>query len=192
MTSGTATTPDVVYFVASSLDGFIADEEGSLEWLISRENAPTDLIEELMASTGVQVMGSTTYEWLLEHELFAAHPEKWEAAFGEMRTVVFSSRDLVIPSGADVTIVQGDVRDHMTLLRASAGDGLIWLVGGGELASQFLSEGLIDRMEITYAPVILGGGTKLFAVGADHTQLQLIDVASHGAFSHLKFDVKRN
>ncbi len=180
----------VVYFVASSLDGYIADATGSLEWLTSLEGAPEDISSEFMAKVGVQVMGSATYEWLIREENVIAEPEKWSAFFGQMKTVVFSSRVLPVPQGAEVVMLNGSVAEHISRIQELAGDGVTWLVGGGDLASQFLNAGLLDSVDITYAPVILGSGTPLFNEVDSRSALQLRESHPHGNFVHLKFDVE--
>lgn len=179
----------VVYFVASSLDGYIADATGSLAWLTSLEGAPEELSTEFMAKVGVQVMGSSTYEWLIREENIIAQPEKWPAFFGQMNTVVFSSRVLPLPTGAEIVVLNGAVIEDFSHITELAGDGVIWVVGGGHLASQFLNAGLLDSVEITYAPVILGSGTPLFGEVASSSALLLRESQTHGSFVHLKFDV---
>lgn len=179
----------VVYFVAASLDGYIVDATGSLEWLTSLEGAPEDLSTEFMAKVGVQVMGSSTYEWLIREENIIAQPEKWPAFFGQMNTVVFSSRALPMPGGAEIVVLNGSITEHFSHITELAGDGVIWVVGGGHLASQFLNAGLLDSVEITYAPVILGTGTSLFSQADSRGKLQLRESHTHVNFVHHKFDV---
>ena len=179
---------DVVYFVASSLDGFIAASDGSLDWLTSIED-DSDLSASFMATVGVQVMGATTYEWLLTTEDLLEHPEKWAAFFGAMRTVVFSSRSLPVPDGADVLVASGSITSIIEAIRERAGGRVIWVVGGGVLASQFLAEGLLDRIEVTVAPVILGAGARLLDARIDASRLVLRDATRRGPFAHLVYDV---
>jgi dihydrofolate reductase len=183
---------NVVYFVASSLDGYIADSTGSLEWLTSIENAPSELSERFMESVGVQVMGSTTFEWLCTHENLIAEPEKWNTFFGDLKTIVFSSGTLELPENAEIMVVSGSVAEHLKLMQEMAGDKDIWLVGGGKLASQFLDAGLLNRVEITYAPVVLGSGTELFGSPQYATSLNLITAETFGSFTHLCFEVAAN
>jgi dihydrofolate reductase len=187
--SNSASMSKVVYFVATSIDGYIADATGSLEWLTSLEEAPEELSSEFMATVGVQVMGSTTYEWLLREENIIAQPEKWSSFFGHMKTVVFSSRELPTPQGAEIVLVNGSVSEHFSQITQLAGDGVIWVVGGGELATQFLDAGLLDIVEITLAPVLLGSGTPLFTELQSRNALQLRESQTHGSFVHLKYDV---
>jgi dihydrofolate reductase len=70
-----------------------------------------------------------------------------------------------------------------------AGDGVIWVVGGGELSTQFMDAGLLDSVEITLAPVLLGSGTPLFTERQSRNALQLRESQTHGSFVHLKYDV---
>lgn len=181
-------TPTVVYFIASSLDGFIADDAGSLDWLTELETDPA-LAADFMANAGVQVMGSTTYQWLLDHEDLIAQPNKWREFFGNLATIVFSSRQLPVPDGADVAVLAGDVTMHIAMLRERADGRVIWLVGGGNLADQFLAASLLDRIEITYAPVLLGSGVPIMTSGVE--ALQLRSVAQHGHFVHASYEVQR-
>ena len=135
-------------------------------------------------------MGSTTYEWLLDQEDVLGHPEKWQAFFGAMRTVVFSSRTLPVPRGADVLIVDGPVASHISAIRERAAQGVVWVVGGGVLASQFLAAGLLDRVEVTVAPVILGSGAAMFASPIAFPTLRLREAQVGGPFVHAIYDVE--
>lgn len=178
-----------VYYVASSLDGFIADSHGSLDWLLEINPTGGPDTGAFMQSVGVQVMGSTTYSWLLEHERLLDEPHRWQEFFGSMPTVVFSTRELALPSGADIIVAGGEVGAFLDRLRALAGDRDIWIVGGGELAAQFLDAGALDRIEVTYAPVILGGGAPLLPRHVDASRLHVREASHRGAFAHVVFDV---
>lgn len=176
-----------VYYVAASLDGFIDDEEHSLRWLL---DVPTDDgpdPQSFMSVVGVQVMGSHTYEWLVAHEDLLAQPQKWQEFFGAMPTRVFSSRDLPVPVGADVEILRGPVNDHIDDLCDLAGGLHVWIVGGGELAGQFLDAGALDRLEVSVAPVLLGAGEPLLPRFVPSSRLTLDSVERAGEFAVLTY-----
>jgi dihydrofolate reductase len=103
-------------------------------------------------------MGSHTYEWVLNHEKLLDHPNKWPYT---QPTWVLTHRDLPKVSGADLRMVQGDVAAvHAEMVRAAQGKN-VWIVGGGELAGQFLDLGLLDELILTLAPVLLESGKPL-------------------------------
>ncbi|MBO0678457.1 dihydrofolate reductase [Mycolicibacterium sp. S2-37] len=152
-----------VYYTASSLDGYIVDDAGSLDWLMSRdidETGPFNY-DAFIANIGALVMGSATYEWIVEHER-AAWPytqPSW----------VMTSRPQIIADGHPVRTFSGDVRDlYPELVSAAAGKDL-WVVGGGETAAQFVTAGLIDEMVVTYAPCSLGAGSRVLPVRSEWT-----------------------
>jgi dihydrofolate reductase len=88
-------------------------------------------------------------------------------------------------------VLSGDVREAYFDIRSLSETGNIWLVGGGQLASQFLLAGLIDSVEITTAPVLLGAGVKMFASVPVHIQLRQTQSSSYGDFIHSRYDVVR-
>ena len=150
------------YYCAMSLDGFIAEFDDTLDWLLEYEGTyePGEGgepgYERFYRDIGALVSGSTTYEWILEHG------EGWP--YAGKPAWVLSSRDLRLPEaeGADVRIVAGDVSELADEMLASAGDRDLWIVGGGNVASQFADHGLIDQVEVTVVPVVLGSGKPLF------------------------------
>jgi naphthoate synthase len=132
----------IVFDTATTLNGYIADEADSLEWLFAVDGGgmPEDHLVPTEAT--VLVEGSTTYQWVLDHEDLLEHPEKWPELFhGDRPSFVFTTRELPAPAGADVRFVSGPVADALPEIRAAAGDGDIWVVGGGDLAGQFLDAG---------------------------------------------------
>lgn len=124
------------YYTATSLDGFIATEDDSLDWLFHLGNINDTSDSEFIAGVGALAMGASTYEWVLRHS--AKMVEETGSAWPyEQPTWVFTHRKLpVAASGADIRFAQGDVRSvHAEMTRAAAGRN-IWVVGGGDLAGQ--------------------------------------------------------
>ena len=180
----------VIYNTATSLDGFIADDEHSLEWLFAvPQGAPSDAQSEFEATIGVHVEGSTTYEWVLAQTGVLEKPELWQQFYADRPTFVFTSRALPIPEGADVRFVAGDVKAHLEAIRAAAGGVDIWIVGGGELAAQFADAGALDEIRMSVAPVALGAGAPLLPRRIGSDRLTLTSVRQTGSFAELVYAV---
>lgn len=179
----------IVFDTATSLNGWIADEDNSLAWLFAVDNgdAPDDALFPSGAS--VLVEGSTTYEWLLAEEDVLAHPERWRAFHGDRPTFVFTSRDLPVPDGADVRFVSGPVEQALPAIREAAGDGDVWVVGGGDLAGQFLDVGALDEIALSVAPVALTGGAPLLPRRLESDRLRLVSTEAVGQFARLVYRV---
>lgn len=179
----------ILFDTATSLNGWIADTENSLSWLFAVEGGEQP--EEALLPTGVTVMveGSTTYEWVLRESDILAHPEKWREFHGDRPTFVFTSRELPVPEGADIRFVNGRVDAVLPQIRAAAGEGDIWVVGGGDLAGQFLDLGALDRLALSVAPVALDGGAPLLPRRVGSDRLRLVSATAHGQFARLIYDV---
>jgi dihydrofolate reductase len=103
----------VVYFTACTLDGFIADERNSLDWLFETPHGDDESAwDEFIGAVGPMCMGRTTYEWMLNHHPdLLTGPEQWQAFYGDRPAWVFTHRtDLPSVVGAEIRFVQGDVR----------------------------------------------------------------------------------
>ena len=177
------------YYVATSLDGFIADPDDSLDWLL--QFGMTDDYPEFIREVGALAMGSTTYGWIrADLERSGVEPSQpWPY---EQPAWVFTSRSLPAVPGADVRFVDGDVRPvHEQMVTAAAGKN-IWLVGGGELVGQFWDHGLVDELIVTVAPVTLGGGAPLLPRTIASPPLRLISAEIRSeAFAQLRYEVPR-
>ncbi|MEV4669991.1 MULTISPECIES: dihydrofolate reductase family protein [unclassified Microbacterium] len=172
------------YYTASSLDGFIATAEHSLDWLLKQDidqNGPM-AYAEFEKSIGALAMGASTYEWVLRH----TEGEPWGYA---QPTWVFTHRELPVPDGADVRFVRGDVRAVHAEMSAAAGERDLWVVGGGELVGQFSDARLIDEIWVQYAPVTLGSGAPLLPRTLD---LELLEVARNRNFMCGRYRVVRD
>jgi dihydrofolate reductase len=174
------------YYTATTLDGYIADPNNSLDWLfvVDRE---TDGFGDFFAQVGAFAMGATTYEWVLDHEKVGEQPEKWRAWYGDVPCWVFTHRTLPAVPGANITFVSGDVRPVHAAMAEAAQDKNIWLVGGGELVGMFADEGLLDEIIAGVAPVTLGGGAPLLPRKLTSARLTLKDVRRNGQFAELTY-----
>lgn len=181
----TGHTTKTVYVTATSLDGFIATDDHSLAWLLSRrldDDSPWSH-DRFMAGVGAIVMGRSTFDWVEEHR--AATGDPW---FYEQPSWVMTTRDLPVPQGADVRAASGDVTEvHRDLVEA-AGDGDVWVVGGGGLAAAFARAGLLDEVVVSIAPVTLGGGKPLLD---GHVELELRDSGVNGELLCARYGVVR-
>ncbi|MEZ2389994.1 dihydrofolate reductase family protein [bacterium RCC_150] len=166
---------DFQYYVASSLDGFIATNDDDLGWLLQFEDADgvTDGYEDFMAGVGCVVMGGRTYRWLLDHE-----PGKWP--YPGIPCWIFTHHEYGAPEGADITFVRGDVREFARDLIADAREKNVWLVGGGNLVAQFAAAGLLHEMIVTVIPVALGSGRRLLPVESPTPTLELVSSRTLG------------
>jgi dihydrofolate reductase len=159
------------YYCASTLDGYIADADDGIDWLTGYEGSyegeeaePGPMsgggsYERFYEDVGALVSGSTTYEFILDHM-----GEDGEWPYPGKPYWVLSSRDLPTPKdeSADVRIVDAKVVDLHDEMIAAAGRKNLWVVGGGNVASQFADEGLLDEVLVTVVPVVLGEGKPLF------------------------------
>lgn len=162
-----------VYYTASSLDGFIVDTEDSLDWLISRnidQQGPFGY-DEFIKTIGALVMGSSTYEWIVKNQ-----PDEWAY---EQPTWVLTHRPEIVSADHPVQLFSGDIAElHPELAAAAAGKD-VWVVGGGEVAAQFVTAGLIDEMIVSYAPCSLGAGSPVLPV---RSEWSLAESALNGDF----------
>ncbi|HJV84962.1 MAG TPA: dihydrofolate reductase family protein [Noviherbaspirillum sp.] len=177
------------YFTATSLDGFIATEDNSLDWLFPLGDLSDASYPAFIAEIGALAMGSATYEWML------LHAEKVASETGSpwpytQPVWIFTSRALPIIEGADIRFVKGDVRHVHDEMRAAAGTKNIWIVGGGDLAGQFHDAGLLDELIIQIGSVTLGRGKQLFPRRVLSPTLRLVSVRQIGAgMAELRYEV---
>ena len=148
-----------VYYVACSLDGFIAD-------------------------IGAVIMGAETYEFILND------PAEWSYT---MPAWVLSHRELPGVDGADIRFTQADGPGDIAALHAAAalaaGEKNVWVIGGGNVASQFADAGLLDEVRVSVAPVTLGSGRPLLPRRLESDRLRLKSVRQAGQFAELVYSV---
>jgi dihydrofolate reductase len=177
------------YYTATTLDGFIADPDNSLDWLFTRareEDGPLNY-GDFIAEVGALAMGSTTYEWILDHEFAGKDPAEWKWPY-DIPCWVFTHRDLPVVSDARITFTSGDIGSvHEEMVGAADGRN-VWIVGGGDLVGQFADEGLLDEVIVSIAPVTLGAGAPLLP---RRIELGLEELGRNGDFVAARFAVVR-
>jgi dihydrofolate reductase len=178
------------YYTASTLDGFIATEDDSLDWLFALGNPTESTYPAFIADVGALAMGATTYEWVIAHsrELIAETGSPWPYT---QPTWIFTHRKLTPFPGADIRFASGDVRAVHAEMRAAARGKNIWVVGGGELVGQFHDAGLLDEIIVQIGSATLGRGKPLFPRRAIPPTLRLTSVQRIGAeFVELRYSVQ--
>ena len=159
------------YYCAATLDGYIADAGDGLGWLFGYEGSydaegtePGPMseggaYERFYDGVGALVSGSTTYEFVVDHR-----SDESEWPYKGKPYWVLSTRELPVPEGEgiDVRVADATVADLHEEMVAAAGERNLWVVGGGNVASQFADEGLLDEVLVTLVPVVLGEGKPLF------------------------------
>ncbi|HZB23147.1 MAG TPA: dihydrofolate reductase family protein [Gaiellaceae bacterium] len=177
------------YYTAMTLDGFLADENHSLDWLFTRDQRPDGLnnYTEFFKDVGALAMGSTTYEWVFDHEFKDKPQSEWFWPY-ETPTWVFTHRELRLVPNADLRFTSAPVGDvHREMVDAAAGKN-VWIVGGGDLAGQFADEGLLDDVLVMIAPVTVGRGAPLLP---RRLELRLEETAPNGDFVAARYTVVR-
>jgi len=143
----------ITYYVATSLDGFIAKEDGDVSWLndLNIDMADTGY-DDFFASIDGLVMGRKTYDFVFNYG-------SWP--YGDKPTWICTSGELEVLEGANLK----PVKSADDAIKDAKLKGLkhLWLVGGGKLASSFLEKGLLTNLSISEMPVTLELGIPLFS-----------------------------
>lgn len=178
------------YYSASTLNGFLASADHSLDWLMQFGMEGTSY-DDFIRDVGALAMGSNTYEWVMRDLGFTSDKpqQKWHY---EQPTFVFTTRELTAPPGLDIRFVSGDVRAVHQEMIAVAGGKNLWIVGGGELAGKFYDAGLLDELIIQIAAVTLSSGTPLLPRNIITPPMKLTSVKQYGeAFAELRYEVPK-
>jgi dihydrofolate reductase len=179
------------YYAAASLDGFIATEDDSLDWLFPLGDFNSSSYPQFIAEVGALVMGATTYEWMLRNAdaVIAESGVPWPYT---QPAWVFTHRTLPRIDGGDIRFVEGDVRPVHAAMRTAAGGKNIWIVGGGNLAGQFYDAGLLDELILQIGSVTLGKGKPFFPRQVLSPTLRLLSVHQMGeGMAELRYEVRK-
>jgi len=165
----------VILYIASSLDGYVARENGNIDWL---PESGTSGYDKFYKTIDTVVMGNTTYKQILT---FGEYPYKDKKSFVFTRKNNDKTKDENVKFVPDVDKFVKDVLPNL--------HGNIWLVGGGQLISSFVNRGILDEIILSIIPIVLGNGISLFQNIQKETNLELIKTTSYTKLVELHYRV---
>lgn len=164
------------YYVGASIDGFIADRNGSIQWFNPYAAAAgvKKHFDDFFETIGAVVIGGKTYENIVRD--VTEGTIEW--VFGNKPVWVFTHHELPTLPGADLTFIRGEIGFWKIDIAQSAGAGDVWVVGGADLAGGFIEAGTLDELLLVTVPVVLGEGANIFGRGisAELSNHQLTDL----------------
>lgn len=181
----------VTFSMGCSLDGFIEDRDGSLDWSVPSDELFRWHIEQARG-TSAHLLGRRLYEAMLYWETdqdFDEAEREWAQLWRALPKVVFSTT-LTEVTGTNTRLATGSLADEVARLRAEPGDGAI-AVGGASLAAAAADQDLVDEYRTLVYPVLLGAGKPLFQHQA-RLDLELVETSTfEGGIVHLRHRVRR-
>ncbi len=165
-------------FIAMSLDGYIADNKGSVDWLNGQGNDDKniDTYSEFSKTIDTILMGWNTYHQIVSE----LSPNKW--VYNEFTTYVITHNRHV--SSEKIRFVNISPVDLVKRLKEENGKD-VWVCGGANLVQQLVNEDLIDYYHITVIPTLLGSGIRLFENGKYEIKLRLLNTQSYNGMTDL-------
>lgn len=156
----------VILYISQSLDGFIADSKGNVDWILgNNEDYDSDYgYEAFIKNIDTVILGANTYKQI-KNEL---SPDKW--VYENLQSYVLTNER--IEDTPNIKYVNMNIRELINRLQQEEGKN-IWICGGANLVNQCVKEDLIDEYQITTVPVILGNGIKLFEENNKNIKLKL-------------------
>ncbi len=171
----------VIAYIAMSLDGYIADKNGSVEWLGGDGSDITNMgsYEEFVESIDTVILGYTTYNQIVT-ELASVWPYK-----GKKSYVITHKK---IADQEEIKFTDKNIKDLIEELKQVTTKN-IWVCGGASIVNQLLNYNLIDELKISVIPIILGDGISLFK-NNKKTNLKLDSTISYNGIVDLNYSIK--
>ncbi|OIJ21678.1 hypothetical protein BKP45_02860 [Anaerobacillus alkalidiazotrophicus] len=171
----------LVLFIATSLDGYIATKNESLDWLFNVEGEGDNGYSEFYDTVDTILMGKKTYDWIMKHKA-SEFPYKNKGCYVFTRSIMDDTED--------VRFINEDIVSFTNKIKNKEGKN-IWIVGGGDLLQSFVKEKLVDEIILTVAPTVLGNGIPLFKQGDYQLELSLEGTRSFNQFVELHYKVTK-
>ncbi|MGX6444340.1 dihydrofolate reductase family protein [Neobacillus sp. K501] len=167
----------LVLFIATSLDGYIATKDDSLEWLFKVEGEGDNGYSEFYETVDTILMGRKTYDWI-KNNLTGEFPYQNKQCYIFSRSKNEGTKD--------IKFINENIVDFADKLKNEEGKN-IWIVGGGDLLHHFIENKLVDEFIITVAPTIIGNGIPLFKEGNYQLELKLQSTRTFNQFVELHY-----
>jgi len=167
-------------FIAMSLDGYIADSNGNVDWLKGHgdDNNNIDTYSEFVKDIDTILMGWNTYHQIVTD----LSPNKW--VYEDFTTFVITHKEHI--SSEKIRFVSTNPVDLIEKLKTENGKG-IWICGGANIVQQLRNKDLIDCYYITVIPTLLGSGIRLFENVENQIELRLTDTQSYNGMVELVY-----
>ena len=171
----------VTLFIAMSLDGYVADKDGGVDWLNGQEEdgENMDTYSEFIKTIDTIIMGWNTYHQVITE----LSPEEW--IYPEQISYVITHRE--IPSTERIHFTSESPCDLVKRLREEEGNG-IWICGGASIVRQLMETDLIDTLHISVIPTLLGDGVRLFGPLEKEQKLRLVKTQSYNGITDLVYE----
>lgn len=177
----------VIVHATVTLDGFLADADGGVDWMFGRPSAPEDdvVVENVMKNIGAIVGGANKTQTIDDGEI----------PYGGMLKVpvylmTHTEHEPIERDGITYTFVVDDIAQAVESAAQAAGDKWVSLLGGS-ISRQCLQLGLVDELHLDVAPVLLGGGISLFAGLGQRIELERLETSAFASETHLRYRVLR-
>lgn len=169
-------------YIACSLNGKIAEKDGSVDWLYvyNSEDEKDYGYEEFYKSIDTTIQGSSTYNQIIDWDIEFPYKDK---------TNYVITRNQDAQDNENVSFIKDNHIEFLKDLKEQDG-GDIWLVGGGQINTMLLNEGLIDELQVFVMPIILSDGIDLFEGIPKRTDLKLIGAQNHSTGAvEMKYEI---
>lgn len=154
----------VILYIASSLDGYIAQPNDDLSFLgIVQKEGEDYGYGAFIHAVDTVIIGRKTYDWVLTQVPVFPHADK------ECYVITRTAR----PTIGNTQFYTGPLKDLIHQLKSQSGQH-IFIDGGAEIVNELLQDKLIDEVVLSIIPVLLGGGTRLFKDGRPEQALALL------------------
>lgn len=169
----------VILFISMSLDGYIADITGGIDWLAVPMEAEDNTYDTFYKNVDTVLLGFKTYHQIVTELAVDDFPYK------DAQTLVFTRRNLT-STDPNIKFINDDVVSHVQALKQVEGND-IWIVGGASLVRPLIDANLIDEYQIAIIPKLIGDGIPLFSKSKHHQNLKVVSTSVVNDIVYLRY-----